>query len=939
MNRYSKSAVGLFCGVSVLAIAPYAMAQDASQVDSVVVTATRIQTNGYAQPTPVTVAPVAQLMETTPTTIADALNKLPEFNGSTQAAGNSSTGGPSTVYTGNFLNLRNMGAVRTLILLDGRRVPATSVSGSTDTNTLPQMLVQRVDVVTGGASAVYGSDAVTGVVNYILDTRMKGLKFQVQKGISDRNDVPMFRFGVAGGVSLFGDRGHFIFSAEHYQNAGLKRAADRDFNNKQYGFLGAGTVANPYVLAQNLRVSTASWGGLATSGPFAGQQFVGPGNLAPFNPGTPTQNAGIAIGGDGSYTYDAAVGTAQRYDQVFGRFEYEFSPNVTGYMQLGWSESGNSNYARNNNPELALTIFSGNPYLPTNAQAALTAANAASFVMGRTPRDIVINGNLFQRNNAINFTTGLMGTAFEKFKWETYYTHGESRVRSRRQNNLNWSNFYAALDAVRDPAGNIVCRVTLTNPGVFPGCQPINMFGQRNQSQLALDYIYQDTNFQILNKLDDVAATISGDVIQGWAGPLSVALNAEYRQQSVAQTSNATPNDPINLTGVRLGRAPTLLWAFDAVGPQYGQNSVWETSAEAALPLIVDAPFAKRLDVSGAVRYTKYSSSGSVETWKVGLNYQPFEDLRFRLTESRDIRAPTLSDLYSGQTVQLITLTDSHTNTSRATTLVSSGNLALLPEIARTSTVGAVYRPSWIPRFQMSVDYYNIAINNAIGALAGNNADVQRECEDSGGASDLCSLFVRPLPFSDHTAANFPTFVRSTSLNAAVTHTHGIDVETSYNFPLSALSLPGRVDLRVLYSYQPVLKTRTLATSPVQNTAGAAGLAAHRATLLAGYTAGPFNVNWQTRYSSSVKRSGNVALVFVDPDLPSYTIHDLSFGYRFKAGGSNLQASVSISNLFDKQPRLSPGPNNTGTPGGFGPAVPGDDQIGRYYTFSLRGQF
>ncbi|HTK35067.1 MAG TPA: TonB-dependent receptor [Caulobacteraceae bacterium] len=929
--------MALFGGVSALVLATSAFAQDAGQVESVVVTATRIQTNGYTQPTPVTVAPVAQLMQTTPSTISDALNKLPEFNGSSGNAGNSASGGPSTVYTGNFLNLRNMGAIRTLILLDGHRVPATAVSGVTDVNTLPQALVQRVDVVTGGASAVYGSDAVTGVVNFVLDTRYTGLKMQVQDGISEKGDVPSFKFNVAAGAKVF-DRGHFIFSAEHNQNAGLKRAGDRAITNQQIVMLGAGTAASPYVLASGARISTSSLGGVVTAGPLAGQQFVGTGTLAPFNPGTPTQNNGIAIGGDGSYIYDAALSSPQRSDQVFGRFQYDFDNDTTGYMQLSWSESGTSNYARNTNPDLALTIFSGNAYLPANAQAILTATNTPSFVLNRNPRDIMIVDNLFQTTTSTNFSTGLKGKALGKYNWDVNYTHGEARVRSRRQNNVNFANLYAALDAVKDPSGKIVCRVTLTNPTLYPGCQPINMFGQLNESAAALDYIYQDTNFQILNKMDDASVSIAGDVLEAWAGPLSMAANFEYRQQSVAQTSTSVPGVP-DVTGIRLGKAPTTIWAHDLVAPQYGQNSVWEASGEAALPLVRDMTWVKRLDVSGALRYTKYSSSGPATTWKVGLNYQPFDDLRFRYTESRDIRAPTLSDLYSGQTVQNIVLNDPHTGLSRATQLIGAGNRNLVPEVARTTTIGAVYRPEWIPRFQMSVDYYNIYIANAIGAIAGNNADVQRECEVSGGTSPLCDTLVRPLPFSDHSAANFPLYVKTTSLNVAETFTHGVDVEASYNFSLSQLNLPGTIDLRLLYSYQPVMKTRSFPSSQVINAAGALGLSANRATLLAGYTAGPFNLNWQTRYQSGVKRTGNPLLIYADPELPSYTLNDVSVGYRFKAAGHTLVASLAVNNVFDKQPRLSPNPNNTATPGAFGPNVLTDDIIGRYYTFGLRAQY
>ncbi|HTK36786.1 MAG TPA: TonB-dependent receptor plug domain-containing protein, partial [Caulobacteraceae bacterium] len=530
-----KSAVALLGGVSAMALATSALAQTADaagSVESVVVTATRIQTNGYTTPTPVTVAPVAQLQQTTPSNIPDALNKLPQFSGSTQAAGNGNGAGsgPSNIFTGNFLNLRNMGAIRTLILLDGRRVPSTAGNGSVDVNTLPQALVQRVDVVTGGASAVYGSDAVTGVVNFVLDTHYTGLKLVVQDGISDRGDAPSFKFGVTGGTKVF-DRGHFIFSAEHYQNAGLKTLESRPSTAPFYGITGAGTAADPFTLTANTRVSTTAFGGLVTAGPLAGQQFVGTGTLAPFNAGTPTHTVGVSSGGDGGYLINAPLTAPLRSDQVFGRFEYEFDTNTAGFMQLNWSESGISNFHRSTQSSLPLTIFSGNAYLPANAQAALTAANAASFVLNRYPRDISLGSSLTQLTTALDFTAGVKGKLLDKYSWETYYTHGEARARSRRNNNINFVNLYAALDAVRDPSGNIVCRVTLTNPGLYPGCQPINMFGQYNESAQALDYIYQDTNFQVLNKMEDFAGSISGDVIEGWAGPLSVALNFEYRRQ------------------------------------------------------------------------------------------------------------------------------------------------------------------------------------------------------------------------------------------------------------------------------------------------------------------------------------------------------------------------------------------------------------------------
>ncbi|HTI67510.1 MAG TPA: TonB-dependent receptor [Caulobacteraceae bacterium] len=938
--------IALLSGVSAVGLATAAFAQaadpaEAGQVASVVVTATRIQTNGYTQPTPVTVASVAELLQTTPSNIPDALNKLPQFSGSAQGAGNGNGSGPQSIFTGNFLNLRNMGAIRTLILLDGRRVPSTAGNGSVDTNTLPQMLVQRVDVVTAGASAVYGSDAVTGVVNFVLDSRYTGLRMQVQDGISDRGDVPSFKFGIAGGAKVFGDRGHLIFSAEHYQNAGLKTIEARDYTSPIYIYEGAGTAQNPYRLTSDARIATTAYGGLVATGPFAGQQFVGSGVLAPFNPGTPTATGGISVGGDGTYLYNAVMSSPLRSDQVFGRFEYEFDGNTVGFMQLNWTEGGNFNVHRSNQPSVALTIFSGNPYLPASAQAALTGANAPSFVMNRYPRDLTLGSSLTQLTGALDFTTGLKGKLFGEYRWDAYYTHGEARVRSRRNNNINWVKFYAALDAVKDSSGNIVCRVTVTNPGLYPGCAPIDMFGQLNQSAAALDYVYDDTNFQVLNKMDDFAASLSGDLLQAWAGPLSVAANFEYRQQSIAQTSTADPNQALNLTGVRLGALPRSVYVFDLLAPQYGQNSVWEVSGEAALPLLKDIRAVKRLDMTGAVRYTQYSSSGPATTWKVGLNYAPFDDLRFRYTESRDIRAPTLNDLYSGATIAGVTVNDPHTGRTGNTSLLGAGNPDLAPEISRTTTLGAVYRPSWVPRFQMSVDYFNIDINNAIGTLGGNSPAVLQECEVSGGASPLCALIVRPLPFSDRSAANFPTSVRSTNLNVASQFTHGIDVEASYRFALAdlAANLPGTIDLRLLYTYQPVLKSRSFPSSPVVNAAGTVDPAANRASLTAGYQAGPFSLRWQAVYSGKMKRTGNPLQFYADPALPASIVHNINAAYRFKVAGHDLQASLAVSNLFDKAPRIAPLAGAAGTPGNNPSVAVADDLIGRYFTFGLRAEY
>jgi outer membrane receptor protein involved in Fe transport len=942
----AKLSAALCGGVSLLALASPALAQQATapaaaQLEEVVVTGTHIR-DGFTAPTPVTVATAAQLEATTPSTIPDALNKLPQFAGSAISAGssNGTGGGPPSVYVGSFLSLRSLGPVRTLVLLDGRRVPPTTLNGQVDTNTLPEMLIQRVDVVTGGASAIYGSDAVTGVVNFVLDHKFTGLKAEAQTGISDRGDAPSTKLGIAAGDDIF-DRGHFIWSYQHYQNSGIKLHEDRAYGAAVPVYTGGGTAANPFVLTQNARLSTAAYGGLVTSGPFKGQQFVGTSTLAPFNPGTPTKTNGIAVGGDGAYYNGLSLTSPLRTDQGFGRFEYDFSDNVKGYVQVNATEERTANLRNANAPPSPFTIFSGNPYLPASAQAQLTAATVPSFTVSRLSRDLALDSTLNQTTSTLNVTTGLTGTVFKDYVWDVYYTHGEARVRSAQTNNINYPNLYAALDAVRDPSGNVVCRVSITNPGLYPGCAPINLLGTNTASAAAKAFIYGTTQWQALNKIDDVAATISGVAFQNWAGPVSVALSYEFRSQSLAETSNASPLVAPITTGIRLGAAPTTVWSYATQAPQQGSNTVWEVGGETIFPLLRDLPLVDKLEVNGAVRYTDYSSSGPATTWKVGLNYEPIPDLRFRLSESRDIRAPTLADLYSGTTISILNVNDPHTGVNNVIRVQGGGNPNLVPEVARTSTAGVVYTPHWLPRFSVSFDYYNIMIANAIGAINGAQTAVLQECENSGGASPVCSTIVRPLPFSDHSAANFPTLVYNLNQNIAQTYTHGFDVEAHYDFNLTDVSqnLPGHVELRLLYSHQPVLKSRSYPTSQLTNAAGVAGLSADRVSTAVGYQLGPVSVDWQVRYLSSQARSGNPQQIYADPDLPAIWYHDLNVTYRFKAVGHDLQAFLIVNNLFDQAPRISPSTTFTGIPGFGSQYVTGDDPIGRYYTVGLRMRY
>ena len=264
---------------------------EASEPEEVVVTGSRLTQTGYEAPTPVTVALASDLLKSSPTGIADGLIKLPQFIGSTGPNRQSNIFG--TPNHGTILNLRGIGPTRTLILLDGVRAPPTTYLNTVDVNLFPSLLVQRVDVVTAGASSVYGSDAVSGVVNYVLDSRFTGFKGLAQGGFSTHGDAENQRFGLAAGTDFADGKAHIIASVDYsaqngYPNSARPKLDDRGVGVGSTGVGAAGSASNPLIQAPEIRASFATYGGLATSGPFANTNFVSPGVYRPVVRGTPT---------------------------------------------------------------------------------------------------------------------------------------------------------------------------------------------------------------------------------------------------------------------------------------------------------------------------------------------------------------------------------------------------------------------------------------------------------------------------------------------------------------------------------------------------------------------------------------------------------------------------------------------------------------------------
>ncbi len=970
-----SAAVSALCGTA-------ALAQTESGVESVVVTGSRVISDSANSPTPVTIVSTADLMANTPTNIPDGLNKLPVFQGSQQIG---RPGDGSKNYASNTLNLRNFGAQRTLVLLDGHRAAPSNSDGTVDIDTLPQMLISRVDVVTGGASAVYGSDAVTGVVNFVLDKKFDGLKFDVNAGISTYSDGASYKVGGAWGTDLFGGRGHFEAAAEYRRRDPVNQSARPYGPPSEYGAqVGTGTAANPYTYIKNGRRPNSSFGGVVQgcvpACPLAaGTQFAADGVLSPFYPGISggkdangNRTAGTSnlnSGGDGAYSPFGQVFNGYHQASLFGRFDYDLADNVTFHLQgqaaeaysFGWyfpqkiqPGVNQADLFYKNNAFLSPAVqaqLGNNGTNPLQTSATVQPGNTfqlGEFLTGLGQYETNATGSV---NRVLSVQAGLDGTILNgRFNWNLFYTHAENRLAVNLINNQNLQHMYAAQDAVRLPNGNVACYAATqaATASQYADCVPINPFGPTAVTWDAFHYMFQTTNFHQTNTLDDFGGAISGEVFDGWgAGPITAALSAEMRFNEYDVNANQPSSTFVDCTGLRLCNPALPSFSQPVVQPVNADQNVWEMALEAQVPVLKDIPLIQAFDLNLAGRYTDYSVSGSVQTWKIGFNWNVIDSLRFRGTTSIDIRAPTLDDLFKPATLlQNVFNGDLHIPdptgqqafVSYTTTYSSQGNPNLKPEVSRTYTVGAVWTPEFIPGLTMSLDYFRIHMANAIGSI-GPSATIQTLCENSGGTSIYCENYQRPLPFSDHSTQNLVTRLYTFNLNTASTGTEGWDFETNYGWQMSDLveGWQGSWTARLLTTYQPVINKSVLFPgAPWTRTPSPST----RVSAMLNYTLNDWTVGLQDTWVSGFSQVGGPVTPslnnWVDSHVRSWNQVDLNVSRNFVLDGADMSGYFVVQNLFNAQPDYIP----NGTIGQWYPVFSSgyavQSPMGRYFTIGIR---
>ncbi|HJR57071.1 MAG TPA: TonB-dependent receptor [Rhizomicrobium sp.] len=1003
-NLVQKLMLGCSSAAIFTALAVSAQAQQpADNVESVVVSGSRISIGGFEAPTPVTVVDTEKLQSNAYGHIADSIRQLPQVNSNPTSFG-ASQGSANTGNAGaNLLNLRNLGNNRTLILFDGQRIVNSNLTGGVDTTTLPSAIISRVDVVTGGASAAWGSDAVAGVVNFVIDKNFVGFKGKVQGGETTSGLVRSISADAVWGSNFFGDRGHLEVAASYNKRPDTVLLIEQKWYRGTFLVSnpnpGAGTSnANPqFVLADHVGLANSTMGGLITSSPAGGTsvplasrapanalrgiRFVENGRVEQVTFGNITagvlSNGGSLTDRDSEAPWQTIGGPNTTYT-LFAHGSYKLTDTIKASVQLNYGYfTGKGDAQSLQQTGSALVIKADNAFLPAQVRDAMVAGGIASFNLGtlnannfnnytstgetytRQAANALAPATTLNRRQIMRGVFTLEGSLGEDWLWNSYISHSQTRFSVRTLGIAIRANVKAAQDAVLvTPAnrgtsglalGSIVCRSTLTGTPVTdgvgtatvtasPGCVPLNVFGEGVASAAAIRYATgnvpgnNEQSFQNMTlNMDVFEASMQGKL--PWAlpaGDIHVAFGFHYRKEA-GKTVASTIGD-------RAGYAVGNYTNF----PSSNVN-VREGFLEVDVPILKDT-FVQSLDFNAAGRITDYSTSGLVETWKLGFTSQLIEDIKLRSVWSVDIRAPTINDLF-GTAVSTGNCRDPKTGITGNCVRNLLPNPTLAPETARTISGGIVLTPRWIPGFTFSLDWYNVNLTGQINTIDFNA--ILDACTKNIN-NPLCAAYVFGGPGG---ALNI---INRQPLNLNSLRTSGMDIQASY-----ATELWDNDTLTLSFNANYVDEiTLDAPDVPVNNYAGvlgaggpsnASGASKWRGLLSANYKTGPYSFTTQVRWFGSAIlnnfwNTGNRATAadrFVVSDdvfnVDPTAYLDLRASYDFN---DNWQFFAAVDNLLNIPPQMVPSYNGAvQNNGGPTHSVTQYDYLGREVRLGVRFNF
>ena len=1000
-TRERLLASSMICGAAFLALSATqaaAAAADAAngEVSEVIVTGTRIPSPNLTSIAPVTTVGNADIKAQGVTRVEDITNSLPQvFAGQ----GSSITNGQTGTAT---VNLRGLGSGRTLVLIDNRRVvpgDPLSLQASADLNFIPAALVERIDVLTGGASATYGADAVAGVVNFIMLKNFEGVRVDAQySGYQHENGNSVasvlnaaraasnnpFEFPVPPKNSFEGEgsevslilganspdgKGNVTAYATYRQNNPILES-QRDFSACTLATTPAGFICSG---------SGTEFPATFTA-PGAGQTtFIidqkGPGNT--FRKATAADNFNF---GPANFF----VRPDERYS--LGAFaHYQIAPWAEAYMDtMFMDDRSTAQIAAGGVFAGVFTINCANPLLSADEAGKLVSTTGASCLanptgaftgtVARRLLDSEGTGRLNnQRHTDYRIVTGLRGDLGKNWTYDGYLQLGSVQTNNSQSGNFDLTRIRQALNVVSGPGGVPVCA-----PGADPGCVPLNLFTTANISPAALKFL-SIQSFNSGNVTERVASlAFTGKLADyGIKSPyasegVGVALGAEYRREHLDATSDfLSQNGLVNGNG---GAALPIDGGFD----------VYELFGEARVPLVSDMPFAKEIALELGYRFSTYSSSGNTNTYKVSGEWEVIDGVRFRAGYNRAVRAPNVQELFAPQVVQLDGNADPCAGLAASNPLVATcaslfhlstqqvlgipknpanqyqgltgGNPNLKPELSDTYTAGVVWQPSFVPGLNVSVDYYNIKVDQFIGRI-GATLELN-QCLNTGSPV-FCNLVHRDAQgslFLDPTG-----FVQDTTLNTGSLKTTGVDLNVAYRSDLAAFGLGdnGSISATFVGTWLNTLITQPLPGGPSFDCKGLYGLVCgvpapewrHKARLTwsTPYSYGDWfkslSVSAQWRYFGKVTLdaldpnpqlfNAGRAADLADNDFGAQSYIDLEANFTIH---DNLNFRVGVNNVFDKDPPLT-GTSCTSTfcNGNTFPQV--YDALGRFVFVGLSADF
>ncbi len=950
---------------AMLAVASPTIAQERdAEIEEVYVTGSRIKKTELEASTATTVVDSAIIDLSGAVNTADLLRQLPAFGVSGLTGTNSNFAVANSGI--NTLELRNIGEDRTLVLVNGRRfvggVPGTA---QVDFNQIPTELIERIEVITGGASAVYGSDALAGVVNVILKDDFQGVAASFQGGSSFEGGATESRANLTIGGNFAEGRGNAVVNLSYSNDEGL---LSRQRQNTQVDDIAeclfSGNLADCETERRPVFSSFGESGRFFPTGANGG-----PSSITLRN----GQTVGFVTATDGfnRQAFRTISVPTQRFLFNAGA-HYDISESIRVVFEGSYANSSTVSALEpfplssadlfNDDPTRGIPF--GNPFVQSTPgfAAAVISRNGgvapAEIPFTRRLTEIDARGATANRDT-FRFVIGLEGKLGEEWDWQVHYNRGRTTSSQLSTGQVNVANFREALNAVVDGAGNIVCA----NPiAVGEGCVPINLIGRGSISPEAADYVRADSTRIAENFQQIIQGTISGPLFELPAGDVSVALGAEYREESSSDIPDALSQSGQNGGNV----SPITEGSFD----------VYELFGEVNIPLFKDQPFAKELSVGGAYRYSDYSLSGTTHAYSGNARWAPIDGVAFRFQYARAVRAPNIGELFQPEAETFATVADPCNGVTAATTGVVATNCRLVPQIAAriaatgsftlsqpeiqgtggfvsgnpdlgvessdTFQAGIILNPEFgLGEFVFTADYFNIAIDGVITAPG--RQFVLDTCFNSPNlSSPFCSGAFQVRQAQGPTSLQGALLEVNTPLvNAGTLDTSGIDFFVSWAVPLADLGVgklfgqdPGAVAIRG--NYTRLFKYESVILGEFTEGKGTLGTAVNEFQTSFLYQNGPVDFLWETSYFGSTVNDADPSSFFFGLPHRAGTYHDAQIRYALFDKTASLV--FGVDNIFDRAPAtiLTGVPGNTTGLDTNGAVY---DPIGRRYYAGLRVQF